>query len=115
MGGYSASAPSRRGRGQGRAPATGALLSVFSEQFGSWAASTLAIAGTTYVGASLIYNDQHFASDILRGASMGWAVGAWVMRYRSTRFHVAGDSERSVQFLPLAVPGGIGATVGGVW
>lgn len=103
------------GTPSGHATTTGALLSVFAEYFDNWAVSTLAIAGTTYVSASLIYNDQHFASDVIWGASMGWAVGTWVVRHRSTRFRNRGEQVQRVQVLPLAVPGGLGATVGGVW
>jgi hypothetical protein len=35
---------------------------------------------------SLFVDDYHFMSDVLWGASMGWAVGEWVVRHRSTRY-----------------------------
>ena len=103
------------GTPSGHATTTGALASVFAEYFDNWAVSTLAIAGTTYVSASLIYNDQHFASDVIWGASMGWAVGTWVVRHRSSRFRNTKEGIQRVHVLPLAVPNGLGATLSGVW
>lgn len=104
------------GTPSGHAATTGALLSVLSEYFDTWYATALAISGTAYVSASLIYNDQHFASDILWGASMGWAVGSWVVRHRSTRYKDSGDGGvQRVRVLPTVVSGGIGAAFSGVW
>lgn len=103
------------GTPSGHAATTGALLGVLSEYFDNWAVSAAAIAGTTYVSASLVYNDQHFVSDVVWGASMGWSVGAWVVRHRSTRYRDTDDGVQRITIMPMAFPSGAGAMVGGVW
>ncbi len=39
-----------------------------------------------YIGVSVIYNNQHFISDVVWGAPFGYAVGKWVARHRSSKY-----------------------------
>ncbi len=39
-----------------------------------------------YVAVSLVYNDQHYVSDVIWGAPLGYFVGKWVSKHRSTRY-----------------------------
>ncbi len=63
-----------------------AMVAVGAEYYDSWPLRAVAIVGGTWFGAALVYRQQHFVSDIFWGAPMGYAVGAWVVRHRSSRF-----------------------------
>ncbi len=52
----------------------------------------------------LVIDDYHFLSDVLWGASMGWSIGDWVVRHRSTLYRdVAGEP---VRLVPVIDPRG---------
>lgn len=50
-----------------------------------WLTVGLHVFGALFCGTMLI-DDYHFLSDLLWGAAMGWSVGEWVVRHRSTVF-----------------------------
>jgi membrane-associated phospholipid phosphatase len=85
------------------ASASFAVATVFAERNPgpvAWTAYTLATA----VSASRIYSDQHFGSDVLAGALLGWGVGYFLAnRYA--------DQEKSWQIRPLALERGMGSGV----
>jgi len=73
------------------------------------------------LSALMVVSDAHFVSDCLWGAAMGYAVGDWVVRHRSSTWRYRGSEpvRRSaplrVQILPVALPRqgfyGMGAAV----
>ena len=66
----------------------------------------LAHLGGLYFATSLIYNDQHFISDVIWGAPMGYFAARWIMRHRSTKYSYKGqDKEKSTMyFVPQINP-----------
>ncbi len=49
----------------------------FREEFGYWQTPFLyALAAST--GASRIYDQKHFLSDVILGAGIGWSIGRWI-------------------------------------
>lgn len=70
-----------------------------------------------------VLNHRHFASDSLWGSALGYSVGVWVVRHRSTRFAYIGGrpvridrSPVTVGFAPWQPPeGGLGLAIGGTW
>jgi membrane-associated phospholipid phosphatase len=80
-----------------------ALAAVFSEQY-SLPVQVLVYSLAIAVSAERVYDNQHFTSDVLAGAALGYAVGK-ALAWR----HTYGD--RGISFMPLAVPGGGGVTL----
>jgi membrane-associated phospholipid phosphatase len=84
----------------GHAAATFATATVFQQHFGwKWAVPTYAIA--TYVAASRLHLNVHFASDVVMGATTGIIIG------RSVTWHGRNDFRIGV----VGVPGGLGGRV----
>lgn len=48
---------------------------------GSWAVGTLMFGGATLAGASRMYNNRHWASDVIVGAAIGTVAGLKVVRW----------------------------------
>ncbi|MBN2159682.1 MAG: phosphatase PAP2 family protein [Spirochaetes bacterium] len=63
-----------------------AITTVTAEYFDSWPLRILSHVAGVYYAINLMYNNQHFISDILWGASMGYFVAQWVVKNRSTRY-----------------------------
>lgn len=40
----------------------------------------------SYICASVLYNNQHFISDVVWGAPLGYFIGKWVVRHRSSKY-----------------------------
>jgi hypothetical protein len=62
-------------------------------------------------GASLIGDNYHWLSDVTFGAALGYCVGRWVVRHRSTHYVYGVDQHSGprIDILPLLVPSsGIG-------
>lgn len=60
------------------------MASVAAEELNTW--GDVAVYGlATGVGLARIHQDQHWASDVLAGAALGWAVGKGVSRWRPAR------------------------------
>lgn len=85
------------------ASASFAVATVFAERYPgpiAWTAYTLATA----VSASRIYSDQHFGSDVVAGALLGWGVGYFLVNRHA-------DPEKDWQVRPLALEHGLGSGV----
>lgn len=69
-------------------------------------------------GAALVGDDYHWLSDVIFGAAIGFGVGRWVVRHRST-WYVYGEQAAPVtaSVSPLVIPslGGYGLAVGGTF
>jgi membrane-associated phospholipid phosphatase len=82
----------------GHASTSFATATVLQNHYG-WKLGLPAYIAATYSGVSRIYENQHWASDVVLGAAVGIASGRTVtVRLRKTQMTVA----------PLAVPGGGG-------
>ena len=93
-----------------------AVLSVLAEYYDSWALRGFTVAAAAYMGANLVYTREHFFSDIIFGGAIGYAVGIYVVRNRSSRFRYRedGDSYR-LGVMPLQLQGGGGLQLVGMW
>lgn len=78
------------GTPSGHAATVCTLAAVTLEYYDSVPLDAASVAACLYMSTSVLYNDQHFASDVVWGAAMGWFIGQWVARHRSSR--VATDS-----------------------
>ena len=58
-------------------------------------------------GASLVGDNYHWVSDVILGAAIGFCVGRWVVRHRSTFYVYGRDSTPLVHLglAPLVLPG----------
>jgi membrane-associated phospholipid phosphatase len=74
------------GTPSGHATTLYALVGVISTYANVWWADLLLHAGAAFLVTTLVVDDYHYASDVLWGGAMGYAVGAWVVRNRSSRF-----------------------------
>jgi membrane-associated phospholipid phosphatase len=78
-----------------------ALATVLAERHGrvaAWIAYPLA----SLVGLSRVYSDVHWASDVLAGAALGWAVGKAVVSKREER---ARQRATEISLYPSVSPG----------
>lgn len=70
-------------------------------------------ASMAYISFSVLYHNQHFISDVVWGAPMGYFIGKWVARNRSSRYRydngeperVETSSTRFIGVVPFASPG----------
>jgi len=85
----------------GHASTSFATAMVLQEHFG-WKAGLPAFLAAAYTGTSRVFDNQHWASDVVFGAAIGMAAG------RTVTLHLR-DTRVSVE--PLAVPGGGGVLV----
>ncbi len=94
-----------------------ALFSVIAEYYDSWALRSAVIVGAAYMGANLVYTNEHFFSDIIFGGAIGYGVGSFVVRNRSTRYRYGEDGESQyIAVMPLQFPdGGGGLQLVGTW
>lgn len=100
------------GTPSGHASTLYALMGVVSAYWQSpWLTAALQLFGLAFCSAMLV-DDYHFVSDIWWGAAMGWALGEWVVRHRSSRYRYVEGTP--VRVLPLVEPktGAVGAMVG---
>lgn len=67
-----------------------AMTTVAAEYFDSLALRIISHVLGVYYAVNLIYNQQHFVSDIIWGASMGYFIGHWIVKHRSSRYAHAG-------------------------
>lgn len=71
------------GTPSGHALSVFTMLGTAAEYYDSWWLRGAAIGVGGYFSASLIYNDQHFVSDVIWGGAMGYAVATWVVSHRA--------------------------------
>lgn len=86
----------------GHAAITFASATVLQQHLG-WRAAVPTYALATYVAASRLHDNRHFASDVVFGATVGIVVG------RSVTWH----GRNTYTLAPAALPGGLGAML--VW
>lgn len=85
------------------AAASFAVATVFAERYPgpiAWGAYTLAAT----VSASRIYSEQHFGSDVIAGALLGWGIGYFLANRHA-------DSEEAWQVRPVALDRGLGSGI----
>jgi membrane-associated phospholipid phosphatase len=94
----------------GHAASLFAILGTYATYFDEpWLTALLLGVGAT-LATGLVLDDYHYAAEVLWGGAMGFLVGRWVVRHRSTRFayDARGQAVRLETIAPLAVPGGGG-------
>ncbi len=74
------------GTPSGHASTAFALLAVAAEYWKKWPIYAVGSVALLYISMSLVYTRQHFASDVLWGGVMGYAIGSWIVRHRSSRY-----------------------------
>jgi membrane-associated phospholipid phosphatase len=84
-----------------------ALASVLAATSESIAKKTLYYSTATFVGFSRLYNNKHWASDVVLGAALGELCGRVV-----TSYHASGTK---VNLVPQAYEGGAGLAMVGRW
>jgi membrane-associated phospholipid phosphatase len=90
---------------------TPAVLSgVVSEYYDSWTLRAVSIAGLTYMAAGSVYHDQHYLSDVIWGATMGYGIATWVVHHRSARY-ADQDRKTQVSVMPMAEAPGVEVSV----
>jgi membrane-associated phospholipid phosphatase len=104
------------GTPSGHAATDFAMLFVLADYWGKWPLYVFAGVAGIYLGASFVYNGQHYVSDVILGAGMGIYIARWIVRHRSTRYRCRGKSSRvslreRLTFLPVLAPNGLLLTV----
>jgi membrane-associated phospholipid phosphatase len=73
-----------------------------------WYVGTVMYGGATLMGLSRIYNNQHWASDVMGGAAIGTLIGLKVVKYthshpgnRIDRALIKGDQKTQLQPVPI--------------
>ena len=74
------------GTPSGHTASVWAMSVVLMDQVDTWWGDILGWTVNSYVAVSLVYNDQHYVSDIIWGAPLGYFVGKWVSKNRSTKY-----------------------------
>lgn len=70
-------------------------------------------ASMAYISFSVLYHNQHFISDVVWGAPMGYFIGKWVARNRSSKYRyekgeaqrIEASSARFIGVVPWGDPG----------
>jgi membrane-associated phospholipid phosphatase len=57
-----------------------AMASVVADEYDDWRVDALSYGTAAAVGLSRVYQDRHWASDVMGGATLGIAVGKWCRR-----------------------------------
>lgn len=90
------------GTPSGHASTFYAMMGVVSAYWENpWLTAALHAVGLLFC-ATMLVDDYHFVSDIVWGAAMGWELGAWVVRHRSTRYRY--EAGRPVRVVPVIEP-----------
>jgi uncharacterized membrane protein (UPF0136 family) len=84
-----------------------ALASVLASTSESFALKAAYYSAATFVGFSRLYQDQHWASDVIMGAALGELCGRIVTHYHATRHKVA--------IVPQILENGAGLAMVGKW
>jgi membrane-associated phospholipid phosphatase len=93
------------GTPSGHASTAYAQLAVLAHYWDKWPLHVLAHLGGLYVSAALVYERQHFISDVIIGSAMGYYIGRWIVHHRSSRYRCRARSKQAwyqrVMWLPL--------------
>ena len=63
-----------------------ALATLTADYFDALWIDVLAYFSYTYICVSVVYNNQHFISDVVWGAPLGYFLGKWMAEHRSSRY-----------------------------
>jgi membrane-associated phospholipid phosphatase len=63
-----------------------ALATLTADYFDKPWLDALAYFSYTYICLSVVYNNQHFISDVVWGAPLGYFLGKWMAEHRSSRY-----------------------------
>ena len=102
------------GTPSGHAASTYAMMGAVAQWFDDvWLTLALQTFGFFFC-AAMVTDDYHYVSDLIWGAGMGWSIGTWVVRHRSSRWKNAPTDAPAVSVLPLVSPrdGAIAVSVG---
>ncbi len=80
-----------------------AVIATAAEYYDSVPLTILTHGIGIYVGASLIYHNQHYISDVIWGAAMGYYVARWVVRHHSSRYDCGEPIEPYTTWMPVAL------------
>ncbi|MDP9205115.1 MAG: phosphatase PAP2 family protein [Gemmatimonadota bacterium] len=76
----------------------------------AWYVGTVMYGGATLMGLSRIYNNQHWASDVMAGAAIGTLIGVKVVKYthshpgnRIDKRFIRGGQKSVLQPIPLVI------------
>jgi hypothetical protein len=87
-----------------------AMASVMAATSDSLATKLLSYAAATFVGFSRMYQDKHWASDVLLGAAIGELCGRVVIAR-----HVGGDQQQGFTIAPSVMANGVALNVSTTW
>lgn len=68
-----------------------ALATLTAKYFDNPWIDGLAYFSYAYISLSVVYNNQHFISDVVWGAPIGYFLGYWMAEHRSSRYTYIGD------------------------
>jgi membrane-associated phospholipid phosphatase len=101
------------GTPSGHAATLYSLVGVIGEYTDLWWARALLHVGAAFLVTTLVLDDYHYVSDVLWGGAMGYAVGTWVARNRSSRFSFNEDGLAvRLSVIPLNTANGNSAALG---
>jgi membrane-associated phospholipid phosphatase len=92
------------GTPSGHASTVYALLGTAAEYSDYWPVKLFAHLGGIYMGISLVYNNQHFISDVIWGALMGYYNAWWVNRFHSSKYRCSEDDTLNFSSSPRVIP-----------
>lgn len=99
-----------RGTPSGHTATMYSILSVTAWYWNQPWLHVLAHAVGIWFGMGLVYNQQHYVSDVLFGAAIGYYLGRWVVRHRVDR---VGSRVGGAMLIPMWGDGRIGLSVAG--
>ncbi len=74
------------GTPSGHAMSTFALVALSMDYFDNVWIDVIGYTCYAYISVTLLYNNQHFISDVIWGAPMGYFIGKWISQHRSSRY-----------------------------
>jgi membrane-associated phospholipid phosphatase len=98
------------GTPSGHAITAWSMLFVLADYYGHWPLYAFATLGGIYVSASLVYERQHYLSDVVIGAGMGIYIARFIVKHRSSRYRCRAKKQRAswgerLTVMPVAMPG----------
>jgi membrane-associated phospholipid phosphatase len=97
------------GTPSGHAITAWSMLFVLADYYGHWPLYAFAVLGGTYVSAALVYQRQHYISDVVLGAGMGIYIARFIVRHRSSRYRCGPRMRKNFRermvVVPVAMPG----------